>query len=418
MLNFEITKSSKLRAYFRAQLNFPPQNSKLAFESHHSSFISILCLSALLLVGFTTGSNKTTKVPIIDLTGDITNQKQILLSDIATDIQYVKLEGNKDCFIKQIQSSSITKDHILIVEEATNNILLFSIDGKFLRQISRFGKGPGEHGRRPQVSFDLKGTSIYVLYYKKLDLFDLNGKLTGTIRLDPSPQQEVDLGDNILLTFPYPESITNDNYHFTIIDKKGKLIKKIFSWDNYKNDAGNAIYITRLTWYRDTLLYKNKYSDTIYGITKDLNITPRWFIKQKTKQNPAVPEIPESGFFPGPFQETPYYFFNVGTFNNFMHPLMINKKTHEITFVPYNKDIMRCGLVNDLDGGDLFWPERYMNGKSYRFDYPTHLKDQVEKILERKIKVKYPDKKQKLIEFIKGISEDDNQVLTIVTLKS
>lgn len=380
--------------------------------------LPIFCLSVILLTGFVSGGNKTTLVPTIDLTGDINNQKQILLSDMATDIQYVKLEGNKDCFIQQIQSSVITAENILIVEEATNNILLFSIEGKFLRQISRFGKGPGEHGRRPQVSFDLKGTAIYVLDYKKLDIFDLNGKLTGTIRLDLSPEQAVDLGDNILLTFPYPESISNDNYHFSVIDKKGKLIKKFFTWDKYKSNPGDAHYINRLIWYRDTLLYKNNYCDTLYGITKDLKITPRWFIKQRTKQNPAVPQPPESGFFPGNFQETPDYFFNICNLNRTMHPLVINKKTHEMTFVPYDMKVMGYGIVNDIDGGDFFWPGKYMNGKSYSFGYPTQLKDRVEKMKSLKIKVKYPDKKQKLLEFIKGITDDDNQILTIVTLKN
>ncbi len=379
--------------------------------------IATICLSATLLLFYACSPDTPTVLQTIDLTGEIKKQKDIKLSDIATDIRYVKLEGTPECFIQQVESAVVNENHFLILDQMSGKILLFSADGKFLRSISRPGKGPGEYTRHPQISFDPSGSKIYILSFKKLDMFTLDGTWTGSIPMDPSPDQVIDLGDKFLLTFPYPSSINNEDFHFSLLDKKGNLVRKFFKWENFKANSQDARYLTRVRLYRDTLLYKNKYCDTLYGITKNLEVVNRWVISQRTPQNPSNPNDEFTGFRPGGFAETPDYFFCVASLDRIMHPFMYDKKSGEVLYFPYDKELYGYGLVNDLDGGAPFWLGSYINGKSYSFDYPHKIKLTVEITLARNIPVKYPDKKQKLIELINSITEEDNQILTIVTLK-
>lgn len=380
-------------------------------------FLAIICLSGLLLTGGACHPDKSPVLQTIDLTQDINKEKPMMLSDIATDIRYIKLKGSKECYIQALESSAITEDYILIVDQMSNKIFLFSMDGKFLHEISRFGKGPGEHIQHPRISFDTKGTSIYVLSNKKIDIFSLSGELTGTIRVDPTPDQAIGLGDQILLAYPYPSSFRNDGYHFTLIDKQGNVIRKFFQWEQFKADQNDPNYASGLARYGDTLLYRNMYSDTLYGITKEMKVVKRWLIKQRNNQDPQHSGIKETGYYPSGFNETPDYMFIGGYINKMMHPVIFDKRTHEITYYPYDMEIYGFGLVNDLDGGVPFWLGRYKNGKSYSFDYPSRMKELISKSMKRNTPVKFPDKKQKLIELMNSIIDEDNQILTIVTLK-
>ncbi|MDX9930678.1 MAG: 6-bladed beta-propeller [Bacteroidales bacterium] len=66
------------------------------------------------------------------------------LNAIADSITLIRLETAEQCLIRDF-SGYVGKNHIISVEPS--KILLFSSDGKYLSQIARRGRGPGEFGQ-------------------------------------------------------------------------------------------------------------------------------------------------------------------------------------------------------------------------------------------------------------------------------
>ena len=141
MLNFEITKSSGLRANLLAHLNLLPQNSKLVFESHHSYFMKHslpVYLAFFVFLGWlplTSCKHKQeTGLATIDVIAGLKQEKEFRLSELVDSIEYIKLETSKECLVSNA-SKVIGKKYILLLNHRPQQIMLFDRSGKFLRLI-------------------------------------------------------------------------------------------------------------------------------------------------------------------------------------------------------------------------------------------------------------------------------------------
>ena len=74
---------------------------------------AFLPLAFLLVLLFSCTSDKTVEQGLIeiDLTQDLSVKSDLRLSDIATDINYVKLESKPSCFIQSVDKYLITDDY-------------------------------------------------------------------------------------------------------------------------------------------------------------------------------------------------------------------------------------------------------------------------------------------------------------------
>lgn len=70
-------------------------------------------------------------------------ENKLNASVFADTVLYIPLETNPKSFIRRITQVQLTDKYIFI--NGFDRILLFSKDGKFMRQIGRKGKGPGEY---------------------------------------------------------------------------------------------------------------------------------------------------------------------------------------------------------------------------------------------------------------------------------
>ena len=127
-----------------------------------------LILLSTLVVSCSTPKKKSKGLTVLDLSQDITVESKMTLSQIATDINYTKLESNPECFIKRIEQYSITGQYILIFDRTQPRILLFNRQGKFLRNISQKGSGPGEYNRPNDVRLSRDEKYILIMDFKKV----------------------------------------------------------------------------------------------------------------------------------------------------------------------------------------------------------------------------------------------------------
>lgn len=90
------------------------------------------------------------------------SDKQIYLSQYLTHDQYIALETTPSCLIGHIKKIEIYNDFIFILDSyVAKKLLVFDKKGKFIQQISEYGKGPGEY--LDIFDFVIRNNKIYIL---------------------------------------------------------------------------------------------------------------------------------------------------------------------------------------------------------------------------------------------------------------
>lgn len=69
---------------------------------------------------------------------------EVPLSSIGSSVEYIALESSPESYFSVRRQISLSENYILVADKQLNRVLLFNRDGKFLRQIGKSGKGPGE----------------------------------------------------------------------------------------------------------------------------------------------------------------------------------------------------------------------------------------------------------------------------------
>jgi hypothetical protein len=115
--------------------------------------VVILLIVLLFLLSFNKAETQET-IRKIDLTGNLNNTRNLLLSEIASEITYVKLETNGDCHISKMASYFVGNKYIGIHDRDLDCLYLFDSNGKFLRKIGIKGPGPGEYASIASFSMD------------------------------------------------------------------------------------------------------------------------------------------------------------------------------------------------------------------------------------------------------------------------
>jgi len=125
--------------------------------------------------------------PIIIKIPAISRSKVLLFSEVFESMKVVPLETKASSVIGAIDKIIYSNDRIFILDpDGSKKVLEFDDKGKFIDQIGRYGKGPGEYDQPDDISFDWIGKKIilYVKSKKALLYFDLNGKFIKEVPLN------------------------------------------------------------------------------------------------------------------------------------------------------------------------------------------------------------------------------------------
>ena len=144
---------------------------------------------------------------------DITQpEKNLKMSDLFSDIKYVKLETTKESLIKYIKKVLNFDGKLLVVDGAMNSLLLFDKDGRFIKKIAGQGKGPGEYAYLTNATVDKKGKRLFILddFSSHLLTYDFEGNYLESIKLDFKALDLEYLGNDKLVF--YCGYRRNDNY--------------------------------------------------------------------------------------------------------------------------------------------------------------------------------------------------------------
>jgi hypothetical protein len=142
----------------------------------------------------------------------------------------VPLETRSESLIGQIEKLYLTTDHIIIFDSKGMNILLFGIDGRFIRKIGNKGSGPEEYLFFNDIQFDKVNSVIYAheRFQNCIHTYDLYGHLvekTDKFDVDFNSFFKTDKGYWIYSCF---KSNNPNGYNLMLLDNDAKTVKKTF----------------------------------------------------------------------------------------------------------------------------------------------------------------------------------------------
>jgi hypothetical protein len=361
------------------------------------------------------------------------NSKMIPLSQVASNVEYIKLETNNDCMIHRIGGCFFTDSLIFIGNR--DHILKFSRDGKFLQKIGNPGRGPGEIDliRTMTIIPDKKMIAVQKNAIREMLYFSFDGDVVKTVKIPNALYVKV-MNDGSFIAYDAGADGSNKNT-FSLINETGDTISAIKNYCTWNNTSVMVIMAGSYPEpfsYRNNWFFKDRYNDTVYTVVSN-RIRPSYSFNLGKYKLPDELRLERLGpnniqlfkdkapnfYYITLFEAAGKLFMISYCFGNADTKYMLYEKEEGIGTLLINESDISTGLVNDLDGGLDFWPIGIVNDNQvYKPINIISLKKGLEEAKSGERTAKYPDKQKKLEKMISDSDISDNPVLMIVTLKN
>lgn len=201
----------------------------------------------------------------------------LIFSDFFKAPKVVLLETKPECVVQNIRSLEIYKEDIYILDDRANKLYVFDGNGKFKRTISSPGRGHGEYMKLADFSIDRTKEVIYLLDeatdeilkfslddYKFLSSIKAvqNGYLTYCMQ---------EIGGKIYLN--RSSVLEKEKYELREIDERnGKQVGKFLKSDDYNNGWNFPLSLEHSNFYSknsQSPKYIGLFSNLIMNVTAD-----------------------------------------------------------------------------------------------------------------------------------------------------
>ena len=409
---------------------------------------------------------------LVDIQVDegLTNKvDELLLSDVAQDIDIIPLETRKESVIGYVFNMAVGEDDIILNE--LNRVSRFSKhDGKFINNIGEFGTGPSDFYYCGGVGLNEDRQYVYLFTSPEIKTYDLNGKFLSTVKIaKPGTQWDAEANPGadtrtylyfngkhvirrMLPTFDDSKSL----WQLGMTDTTGRYIAKYsepacvaYEEGMNRNNSGGKGFEpeqVRYFWGANSPVINRYYNhvnclfdsnDTIYRYSeKESRLTPRYILRCGTR--PTFQEMHVMGksydYFHHAFVkdvlETKDYMFLITEKDRSSFLQRVDKKTGAIVSIEnvgelkesslmkvIQRKVKQPGFTNDLCGGLPFFPRNQNDRQWVALYEAADLLEQVDIDELKKTDVILPEKREQLIRMLKNMKEDDNPVVMVVTLK-
>ncbi|HKL67517.1 MAG TPA: 6-bladed beta-propeller [Bacteroidales bacterium] len=429
---------------------FITKRMKFCREVYHVLLMPVIGFF-LLVSSCADNSRSSEKLEEIDLYGAYRERSEVPVSNIASGIEYIRLQTGEEFMLNDPHLVNVKDSLILFI--GFRKIYVFNRhSGKFLQEISAFGRGPGEYSYTTNIydekidlffvnyGFNQRDTNNYQVYYAH----DFEGEVIKAVSKPHVFNQD---GDEMPISRFWPLDDTlyvgyidnlsgNLPEKLVIFDRDGKLIN---SFPNYNTCKGyqdlNTFTISnnkgKFFNAGDTVRFYEEHTDTIFDVNYK-QIKPRYRINMGELLFPYDMRISaDRSEYPKYFQvntmheSSGFLLFSV-SISNFCHLAYYDKVKKETSVCnsPSETDFYRqtqfararcTGFVNDLDDFIPVGTDKnfYINGND---EFVT-----VMPALEvRRWFDMNPEKATKLPEHLQAfrdINAEDNPVIVIAKLK-
>jgi hypothetical protein len=367
----------------------------------------------------------------------INSKKEILLSEVSSNIEYVALETNEECMILPIAKYYFV-DSIIFISNR-DHILKYSRTGKFLKKIGKPGRGPGEIDIIISMSIlrDLKLIAVQKNFQRELLFFNFEGDLVKTVDFSAYYHQIKALDDGKFLIYEHG-FIGNEKYTFLLTDNNWDTLTGVENYTKWMRNSESFIGITFDNFepfyeWGKKYHFKGMYNDTVYSLNSSTSsIYPSYSIKmgKYTLPEDLRPERlgaenlkifrqkADNYYYASVIGVSDIIFISASSYNTRspVHKYVLFSQTSHKGFECVDSKNQSIGLINDLDGGVNFWPSGSINKNEVFMPInPLSLKNSQGQ--SESIPVKNKNLNRHFTQMVSNLDITSNPVLMIVTLK-
>ena len=385
---------------------------------------SFFFLLAMVLFGVLQSCHSGTSLHPMVIHPDFTKQERACLSEIASEVKYVCLDSS--VIIGEIYNLKCTNDY-LFVFSGEGTIHVFDHEGRFLKNISQKGRGPGEILSYTDFDVDSLDHSVYILDNRRnVKVFSFDNQFLREILIDDEAySQAITLHKNNIYLFNN-FSFGQLNCNWLVFDTNGNRVS------GYKNSLGQfestvSYKITCTFKSNGNIYYWNSLNDTIFLVSSTKGELGFVFaqgsyrIQQKDlKDHDSFMEM-DAPLLTGLFASGSHLLFQYNHIKANEASLGVyNTKTGIYTTAAWGEaGSPNSGLYNGYDSGIAFNPIGQVNNGEYlassinAFELKAHIASEAFKTSTPK----YPEKKRELEQLANSLSNNDNPVLMLVKMK-
>jgi hypothetical protein len=312
---------------------------------------------------------------VIKLDEAFAHKEQVNLSRFVDNVHFVPLETSSKTIISQTALVDVSEEYIIVKNNLGSmnfQILLFErSSGKFLREISKNGRGPGEYHANSIIPFNQGTKEIYAISAKREVLaYNLSGKPSRKIKIPEFIDPEIKAFSRIMIN---PDHMLDNNiFCGYVINLQGWEKRKII----FFSDSGvikvipnrltfekscsclmhfNSIAKEKFYKWNSGLYFLEPYCDTLYQVTKE-SLIPRYYFDWGKHNIPYFRQalIFHEGNYDNYFlitdiNENNDFIFIRLFFDQKIYTAFVNKKENKITFCKLSSS-GRSGLTDDISG--------------------------------------------------------------------
>lgn len=400
-------------------------NVKLLFYC----FIGILVLAGC-------DSGKPGGIITIDILDGLKTEKEFRLSEIVDGVEYVKLETKPECLLSNAVFL-VGKNYIMVVQSHNPaQIFLFDRTGRYLRKIGGEGKGPQEYTSLSSVAMDPEETYILANDYQRdiLLKYDFQGNVIQSYNY--KEKLEGDVADfviknsnEIVFRLDYPLQEKKNFYLIRKMNRELNQVDSLYPVTTTSIQGNGWSWGTSDLFLQDGSIQFRPFSfDTVFGESNG-KLIPRIFFPVAADHLPGPylvsglhKQMGEYTSIWNFFELTDYLILNTRIVPGKGGVMVYNKSNGEIfrlrKYPPCPPDTVgRRLMINDIDGINHPMILRVKNGLGAIYHQVIDLKEAISGKCPEVKEIRFPEKRQELIDLVKKSKDDDNPILQIFHLK-
>ena len=253
----------------------------------------------LLLLSFPTSFgqnlNKSSLI-VFDLEKAFSRQSEVPLSKFLNSINYVTLETNPHSIIGRFAHFEVTDEYIIVRDNSIpKQILLFDRkEGKFIKSIGKYGRGPNEYSRFSYIPYDPDKRVLYAVNsLRQLLVYNLSDSdveiiktpdLVGSGEIIQLKKQEMSfdimMDDKIFVGyFINPLGMEKNVLALFTKDEVLKIFPNYQALKTMSHGVGGLMNDNHTIYRQDNKIYfLEVFSDTLFQLTRD-SLIPRYYFK-------------------------------------------------------------------------------------------------------------------------------------------
>jgi hypothetical protein len=185
---------------------------------------------------------------------DMLRGMEIRASDLFKSARTIILETKPECIIGSVDELQVFDREFYLLDRKGKSLFVFDLEGKFIRRIGKFGRGPGEYSLMHDFTLDPLNREIYVLDNgDKIHKYSVEGAYINSIQLRPEEKLPhfrcIQYFEGKI--YAAANQLRNENYHilYVIDPASGKILSGHFSIADNKGwdlPVADAVFFNRL----------------------------------------------------------------------------------------------------------------------------------------------------------------------------